>query len=212
MVVFGITVAWSIYTTGKKARQLLAKEKEQRERAEGKQVGPTETTELAPVAAEETTFTEPALDGDAEGHEESVDAAALEEIYYNESHHFTMKRMGFYFINFIILLVTQTIVKNPKNSLKMRGITMFVFAALMGVATQMSISEIDNHTRIKRRLKYVYDKNDLRFKDRVAIIQLSMACMVAAILCGMTGIAGGMVLGPLFLRYNMVPTVMSATN
>ena len=89
---------------------------------------------------------------------------------------------------------------------------MFVFAALMGVATQMSISEIDNHTRIKRRLKYVYDKNDLRFKDRVAIIQLSMACMVAATLCGMTGIAGGMVLGPLFLRYNMVPTVMSATN
>ena len=60
MVVFGITVAWSIYTTGKKAKQLLAKEKEQRERAEGKQVGPTETTELAPVAAEETTFTEPA--------------------------------------------------------------------------------------------------------------------------------------------------------
>lgn len=36
--------------------------------------------------------------------------------------------------------------------------------------------------------------------------------MVAAIICGMTGIAGGMVLGPLFLTYNMLPTVMSATN
>ena len=39
-----------------------------------------------------------------------------------------------------------------------------------------------------------------------------MACMVAAILCGMTGIAGGMVLGPLFLKYNMLPSVMSSTN
>lgn len=36
--------------------------------------------------------------------------------------------------------------------------------------------------------------------------------MIAAILCGMTGIAGGMVLGPLFLKYNMLPTVMSSTN
>jgi hypothetical protein len=27
--------------------------------------------------------------------------------------------------------------------------------------------------------------------------------MFAAILCGCTGIAGGMILGPLFLRYNM---------
>lgn len=31
-------------------------------------------------------------------------------------------------------------------------------------------------------------------------------------LCGMTGIAGGMVLGPLFLTYNMVPQIMSGTN
>lgn len=36
--------------------------------------------------------------------------------------------------------------------------------------------------------------------------------MIAAMLCGMTGIAGGMVLGPLFLTYNMVPQIMSGTN
>ena len=36
--------------------------------------------------------------------------------------------------------------------------------------------------------------------------------MIAAILCGATGIAGGMVLGPLFLTYNMQPKVMSSTN
>ena len=36
--------------------------------------------------------------------------------------------------------------------------------------------------------------------------------MIAAILCGCTGIAGGMVLAPLFLSYNMHPLVMGATN
>jgi len=37
-------------------------------------------------------------------------------------------------------------------------------------------------------------------------------CAVAAVLCGLTGIAGGMVLGPLFLSYNMIAQVMSGTN
>jgi len=36
--------------------------------------------------------------------------------------------------------------------------------------------------------------------------------MIAAILTGICGIAGGMVLGPLFLQYNMIPQVMSGTN
>lgn len=44
------------------------------------------------------------------------------------------------------------------------------------------------------------------------IIKLSVFCMIAAVLCGFTGIAGGMVLGPLFLSYNMVPQVMAGTN
>ena len=36
--------------------------------------------------------------------------------------------------------------------------------------------------------------------------------MVAALLCGLTGIAGGIVLGPLFLTYNMRPQIMGGTN
>lgn len=52
----------------------------------------------------------------------------------------------------------------------------------------------------------------MRFDTVGKIVQLAIYCMIAAILCGMTGIAGGMVLGPLFLSYNMVPLVMSGTN
>ena len=52
----------------------------------------------------------------------------------------------------------------------------------------------------------------MRFHDRMDIVKMALACMLASILCGMTGIAGGMVLGPLFLKYNMVPIIMSSTN
>jgi len=52
----------------------------------------------------------------------------------------------------------------------------------------------------------------MRFKTTSKIVKLAIFCMIAAILCGMTGIAGGMILGPLFLTYNMVPQVMSGTN
>jgi len=58
MIVFGTTVAWSIYTTGTKARQLLAKEKREQERADGKTVEPTETTQLEPNEDKQEYFVE----------------------------------------------------------------------------------------------------------------------------------------------------------
>jgi uncharacterized membrane protein YfcA len=52
----------------------------------------------------------------------------------------------------------------------------------------------------------------MKFDSSESIINLALICMVAAIICGSTGIAGGMVLGPLFLKYNMIPQIMSGTN
>jgi hypothetical protein len=46
---------------------------------------------------------------------------------------------------------------------------------------------------------YNYDENDLRFENLSKIIKLAIYCMIAAVLTGICGIAGGMVLGPLFL-------------
>jgi uncharacterized membrane protein YfcA len=39
-----------------------------------------------------------------------------------------------------------------------------------------------------------------------------MGCGFAAILAGCTGIAGGMVLAPLFMMYDMIPEVVAGTN
>ena len=53
---------------------------------------------------------------------------------------------------------------------------------------------------------------DIVFHQLKVVLKLAFFCGIAALLCGMTGIAGGMVLGPLFLSYNMLPQIMSATN
>jgi uncharacterized membrane protein YfcA len=59
---------------------------------------------------------------------------------------------------------------------------------------------------------YNFDNNDQRFDNVREVSKLAFFCFIAAILCGCTGIAGGMVLGPLFLSYGMIPSVMSGTN
>ena len=65
---------------------------------------------------------------------------------------------------------------------------------------------------IKKEQGYKFDANDLKLESVFDVIKLCLFCMIAAGLCGMTGIAGGMVLGPLFLTYNMIPQMMSGTN
>ena len=83
---------------------------------------------------------------------------------------------------------------------------------LTALLTKHSISTVQYIHEIKHRDGYKFDDNDMRFKSTADIAWLAFVCLIAAVLCGLTGIAGGMVLGPLFLSYNMLPTVMSATN
>jgi len=104
------------------------------------------------------------------------------------------------------------IVKNPLMPVWARVTTIGVYVIIAGLSTRFAISIIDNIHRIKNENDYNWDEKDIRFHNRTDIIKMALACMLASILCGMTGIAGGMVLGPLFLKYNMVPIIMSSTN
>jgi len=104
------------------------------------------------------------------------------------------------------------IVKNPLMPVWARITTIGVYVIVAGLSTRFAISIIDNIHRIKNENNYNWDDKDIRFHNRKDIIKMALACMLASILCGMTGIAGGMVLGPLFLKYNMVPIIMSSTN
>lgn len=136
----------------------------------------------------------------------------LENIKYEEGHHFTMKRMCFMLVNFLILLANNMIVKNKDTSKIHKEICVVVFSILMIYMTSVSVNRIKRIHEVKNEQGYTFHEKDMRFDSIYKIINLALFCMIAAILCGMTGIAGGMVLGPLFLTYNMVPQVMSGTN
>ena len=82
----------------------------------------------------------------------------------------------------------------------------------MLLATVWGVMNVNKIHEIKARDGYKFDANDTKFEKVSDIAKLAFFCMVAAVLCGCTGIAGGMVLGPLFLKYNMIPSVMSGTN
>jgi uncharacterized membrane protein YfcA len=56
------------------------------------------------------------------------------------------------------------------------------------------------------------DEADLNFEDRKVIKKLVLGCFLSGMLSGILGIAGGTIMGPLFLSLKMIPEVVSATN
>jgi len=150
-------------------------------------------------------------DGSTEKIEENL-TDELIKVKADEAAHVTPKRMLFYFVNFCFLFGAQMIVKNPKMPVWARVTTIGVYFIISALSTRYAISIIDHIHEIKNRCHYNWDEKDMRFHNRMDIVKMALACMLASILCGMTGIAGGMVLGPLFLKYNMVPIIMSSTN
>jgi len=82
---------------------------------------------------------------------------------------------------------------------------------MMGL-TLNSVNRVKKDNEIKQAHGYNFDAKDQRFDSLSDVLLLCFFCFIAAVLCSCTGIAGGMVLGPLFLSYNMIPSVMSGTN
>jgi hypothetical protein len=91
-------------------------------------------------------------------------------------------------------------------------LVLFCFIIVGFAFTRVGIAVVDKMHAVKNRDHYNWDEKDLRFHNKIEILKVSLACGLAALLCGLTGIAGGMILGPLFLKYGMVPMVMSSTN
>jgi hypothetical protein len=86
----------------------------------------------------------------------------------------------------------------------------YVFTTLC--LTNYSIRDNIRKQSVKERDGYKFVGTDLHLHEFKDVTKMAFFCGIAAVLCGMTGIAGGMVLGPLFLSYNMPPSVMSSTN
>jgi hypothetical protein len=139
----------------------------------------------------------------------------LRDIKYQEKYHFTGQRMAFILLNFSMLFATQFLY-GGKGSVQLpdwgRQLVLVGFIVTMLLLTVWSVIRINRLHEIKQRDGYKFDANDTKFEKVSDIAALAFFCMIAAVLCGCTGIAGGMVLGPLFLKYNMIPSVMSGTN
>jgi uncharacterized membrane protein YfcA len=65
---------------------------------------------------------------------------------------------------------------------------------------------------IKERDGYYFDKSDTKYEDNKSLAKVVLTCFLAGMLGGIVGIAGGIILGPLFLSMGMVPVVVSSTN
>ena len=106
-------------------------------------------------------------------------------------------------ISFVNLFVTQILFgsKAAKSPLPTWGKwTAFgAFTVVTILLSWFSAKKIQKVQEDKIKYKYNFDKNDQRFDSINEVLKLSVFCAIAAILCGCTGIAGGMVLGPLFL-------------
>ena len=72
--------------------------------------------------------------------------------------------------------------------------------------------ELQDIHKIKRYEQYDSDEADLHFEERVVVKKLVIGCFLSGILSGILGIAGGTIMGPLFLSLKMIPEVVSATN
>ena len=141
----------------------------------------------------------------------------MEVIRYQEDKHFTSQRCIFILANFSLLFATQFLYGQKEDSDYYMGETgkkalLIGFCVMMILITAYAVKRIERLHATKEEKGYNYDSKDVRFKNVSEIATLSVACCIAAVLCGCTGIAGGMVLGPLFLKYNMHPSVMSGTN
>ena len=126
--------------------------------------------------------------------------------------HFTIKRVSLILVILSVHLLTQLVYNHQAFQFKIRLIAVCFYALCMfGLTLIISYNLQENH-KIKTKEGYSFDPNDVKFQNTFDVLKLASFCFIAAVLCGCTGIAGGLVLGPLFLSYNMLPLVMGATN
>jgi hypothetical protein len=71
--------------------------------------------------------------------------------------------------------------------------------------TIYSVRIVIENINIKKRENYIFDRNDIDLNEFRVILIIIFGCSLAAILAGACGIAGGMIIGPIFLKFGMLP-------
>jgi hypothetical protein len=132
----------------------------------------------------------------------------------DEKAHFTKDRVVYALVAFVSVFTVQLLQQTTNMFDHYVYATLIYTAYVLTVVMQTAwaVRKIAQINAVKAKDGYEYHSSDIYFKTLRDVLKMSLTCMVAAICCGLTGIAGGMVLGPLFLSYGMLPQVMGATN
>lgn len=146
-MVFAVTVAWSIQTTWKKARQLIEKENNEK----GELSSSNQVLLEKPEAVEEDPI--------------QSTTPELTSILHEEQNHFTLKRVVFTLIAFLNLFATQMIFKMPDLSMEYKYGVFAVFFVITIALTVWSCKYVQWVNEIKERDGYKYCPNDLIFKS-----------------------------------------------
>jgi len=91
-------------------------------------------------------------------------------------------------------------------------IAVIVFIIYTVVSTVYNAKLIRKIHEIKKKEGYYFDPKDLRFDNDKSLIKIMIICFIAGMMGGIVGIAGGIILGPLFLSLGMLPVVAAGTN
>ena len=90
--------------------------------------------------------------------------------------------------------------------------SVIVFFIYTIASTLYNAKDIRRIHAIKRRDGYYFDPKDMVFDDNKSLIKITTICFLAGTMGGIVGIAGGIILGPLFLSFGMLPMVAAGTN
>lgn len=80
---------------------------------------------------------------------------------------------------------------------------MGAFVVICCLSTYFVAVQVEDNSQTKSYFNIKGDDEDIQFNSLSDVVKIAMICMIAAAICGCTGIAGGMVLGPLFMSYGM---------
>jgi hypothetical protein len=90
--------------------------------------------------------------------------------------------------------------------------SVIVFIIYTILSTLYNAKEIRRIHVIKRTEGYYFDPKDMVFDDNKSLVKITTICFLAGAFGGVIGAAGGIILGPLFLSFGMIPIVVAGTN